>query len=371
MTRYDVVVCSTSQPLYDQRLAKVCRTLYESGKKVLQIGRSKSKNQIENIQKDWDILLIHCFFNKGFLFYSEYNLRLFWVLIRVKAKIYCANDADTIMACGVASVLKQTTLFYDSHEYFTESPELKGRHFVKKVWDVIEHCFVKRVSTFYTVSQSLAEIFERKFGRRVHLVRNLPYRSDLSIAGENINSRNEKIILYQGVVNVGRGLHEAIDMMEFLPEYELWIAGEGDISDAIKMYAASKYFSLRIKFLGMLKPDDLRKATLKARYGLNLLDGDNLNYYYSLANKFFDYLAQGVPCITMNFPEYAEVFEKYNAGILIEKLDAGDIAAKIREIDHSDPSIFNAMVANAKLLSAEYNWENESAKLIALYNAYL
>lgn len=371
MARYDVVVCSTSQPLYDQRLAKVCRTLYKSGRKVLQIGRSKSKNHLNNVQKDWEVLLIQCFFNKGFLFYAEYNLRLFWVLIRLKAKIYCANDADTITACGAASVLKQTTLFYDSHEYFTESPELKGRPFVKKVWDLIERFFVKRVSTFYTVSQSLVEIFEKKFRRQVHLVRNLPYRCDLSKVGENVDSYNEKIILYQGVVNVGRGLHEAIDMMEFLPEYELWIAGEGDISDAIKTYAASKDFSSRIKFLGMLKPDDLREVTRKARYGLNLLDSDNLNYYYSLANKFFDYLAQGVPCITMNFPEYAEVFKMYNAGILIDRLNADDIATKIREIDQSDPSIFNAMVANAKLLSMEYNWENESVKLIALYNAYL
>lgn len=371
MTSYDVVVCSTSHPVYDQRLAKVCNTLCVSGNKVLQIGRSKSKNQSKNLGKDWEILLIHCFFNEGFLFYAEYNLRLFLALLRLKAKIYCANDADTIMACGVASVLMQTTLFYDSHEYFTESPELKGRPIVKKVWDVIERCFVTRVCTFYTVSQSLVEIFEKKFGRQVHLVRNLPYRCDLSIVGENVDSHNEKIILYQGVVNVGRGLHEAIDMMEFLPEYELWIAGEGDISREIKAYAASKDFSPRIKLLGMLKPDDLREVTRKARYGLNLLDSDNPNYYYSLANKFFDYLVQGVPCITMNFPEYAEVFKMYNAGILIDRLNADVIATKIREIDQSDPSIFNAMVANAKLLSEEYNWENESVKLISLYNAYL
>ena len=370
MKCYDVILCATSHPAYDQRLAKICKTLAEAGISVLQIGRRKINNDVVANTDKYAVQYLHCKYTNGFLFYAEYNLRLFLKLMKLKAKIICANDADTLMACGITSILKQSILFYDSHEFFTQSPELKGRAGVRRVWDAIERIFTKKVHTFYTVSQSLVDIFEKRFGMEVHLVRNLPYPMGNESYTER-KSYDQKIILYQGVLNVGRGLYEAIDMMGYLAEYELWIAGEGDLTVELKSYAESKDYHHRIKFYGMLDPESLKSLTKHARFGLNLLDGENPNYYYSLANKFFDYLVLGVPCITMNFPEYSRIFSEYKAGILIDDLSPEKMAQEIKVIDESDPAVYNMLVSNAHILSKKYNWEKESHKLLELYKICL
>ncbi|WP_205127803.1 hypothetical protein, partial [Okeania hirsuta] len=51
----------------------------------------------------------------------------------------------------------------------------------------------------------------------------------------------------------------------------------------------------QVKFLGYLDPEELRRITPQAHLGLNLLENKGLSYYYSLANKTFDYLQAGLP----------------------------------------------------------------------------
>ena len=71
-------------------------------------------------------------FKKGPLFYAEYNLRLFFLLLLTKADVLVANDLDTLPAVFLASRIRRLPVVYDSHEYFTEVPELVGRKISEK-----------------------------------------------------------------------------------------------------------------------------------------------------------------------------------------------------------------------------------------------
>ena len=68
-----------------------------------------------------------------------------------------------------------------------------------------------------------------------------------------------------------------------------------------------------------MRPDELKSYTQKAKLGINLVEHLGLSYYYSLSNKFFDYIHAGLPQITMNFPEYKNLNDKYQVAILIDK----------------------------------------------------
>ena len=124
-----IIVSVTNDLVSDNRVHKVCTSLESMGNKVLLIGRKFSNSH--SVNRDYKIKRFSLLFNKGPLFYAEYNFRLFFLLLFSRADIYLANDLDTLYANYLASKIRGKVLVYDSHEYFTEVPELIGRNFVR------------------------------------------------------------------------------------------------------------------------------------------------------------------------------------------------------------------------------------------------
>jgi hypothetical protein len=107
-------------------MQKIASSLASAGFEVLLLGRNKSNSKPLTNQK-YNQHRLNCFFEKGKLFYIEFNIRLFFYLLFNSFHIVNAIDLDTIMPCFVVSKLKQKPCFYDAHEYFTEVPEVIDR----------------------------------------------------------------------------------------------------------------------------------------------------------------------------------------------------------------------------------------------------
>ena len=97
---------------------------------VTLIGREL--NNSRSINRTYSTKRLRLFFNKGFLFYFEYNLRLFFLLLFKKFDVYHANDLDTLLPMWIISSIRRKNLVYDTHEYFTGVPEIQNRLIVKK-----------------------------------------------------------------------------------------------------------------------------------------------------------------------------------------------------------------------------------------------
>ena len=181
-----------------------------------------------------------------------------------------------------------------------------------------------------------------------------------------LNSSTLPIILYQGVLNAGRGLETAIAAMQKIEGATLWLAGEGDLSQELRQLAKDLQVESKVHFLGYLSPKDLRLVTLQASIGLNLLENRGLSYYYSLANKAFDYVQAGVPSIQMNFPEYLALQEEHRVFYLINRLE---VEVLVQAVEHllGDNELYLALRENCKLAAVEWCWEREKEKLIAIY----
>ena len=346
----------------DQRMHRICSTLVEAGYRVTLVGRE----QVDSLplsQKNFKQVRLRCRMNKGPMFYLEYNLRLRSFLLQAKPDLINPIDLDTLLAAKWAANTLRIPFVFDAHEYFTEVPELLGKTLKKKIWTWVGRGAIPKADAAYTVNASLAHILENKYGREFQVIRNLPLKS------ENKQEKiKEKRLIYQGVLNKGRCIEFYIDMMEELnPSISLHLYGDGDIAASLRDRAKQSKASSRIYFHGKLTPETLKLETSKAWLGLNLLESESLNYKYSLANKFFDYLNAGIPSLNSPLPEYEHIIDQNKIGWIVTK---EGIVGLIHQL-LNEPSKYKDVQETILKVKDQFTWENESRKLVDIYKKVL
>ncbi len=351
----------------DQRVHRVAKTIRDSGYQVTMIGRRfRYSKPCELV--DIRVKRFRLFFNKGFLFYASYNIRLFFFLItRRGSLVLISNDLDTLPANFLTSKLRSAKLVYDSHEYFTEVPELKGRKFVKNFWSGIEKVLVPRVNAAYTVNESLAKMYSAKYGIEFGVIRNVP---DDHMESEEFSVPKEFIkydfIIYQGAVNKDRGLEEIIEIIYEEKKYKLIIAGDGDVIGALKNKVRFLGIENNVLFIGKIRPRNLKWLTTQAALGISLEKKTNLNYYYALPNKLFDYIHAGIPVLCSGFPEMRKIVQGYDVGKIVDPGNREEIK-KMIDFMLKDKAAREKWMENARNATDELNWKNEQNKLISIY----
>ncbi len=362
MDRPTKIICTVINDLsYDQRMQRVCTALAEAGYEVVLVGRVKEKS-IKLSDQEYEQKRILCMSDSGLWMYLEFNLRLLVYLMTHRFDIVNAVDLDTIMPASIASRLKGKKMVYDAHELFTEVPEIVSRKYLHNIWSWIERTFVPKATTSYTVGPSLAKIFEDRYNQEFEVIRNVPFKNN-----RELTKSDEKIILYQGAVNTGRGLKEMIEAMPKLSEeYKLWIVGDGDEYEKIKDLALGSTAKVRIKMWGYVEPHELKELTSKAWIGINLLENAGLSYYYSLANRTFDFIQAGVPAIHINFPEYKAINDRYQIAELVDDLSVESIVNAVKRLE--DEEHYNRLQQNCIIAAAELCWDNEKDKLVGIYD---
>ena len=354
-----IIISVTNDLATDQRVLRTCECFNEMGYEILLIGRQLKDSPA--INHHFKTFRFHLIFNKGFLFYAEYNLRLFFKLLFLKKQLLYANDLDTLLPNFLVSRLSSCKLIYDSHEYFTEVPELITRPKIKAIWTQLESFIFPRLKNVITVNADLANIYSSKYEVPVTVVKNVPDSSrENGMRPLEFLKNDQKMILYQGALNLGRGLELMIDAMSNLNNYLLVIAGDGDIADQLRLRVEQKYLGNQILFLGKLAPEALRNITKQAALGLSLEEDMGLSYRYCLPNKVFDYISAGIPVLVSCLPVLQKLLATYKVGECLSQRNPEGLAAAIEKIIENK----NDYSKELKRASGDLNWENEKKILI-------
>ncbi|MBK20753.1 MAG: glycosyltransferase [Flavobacteriales bacterium] len=366
-----VIVSVINDLTSDQRVDRTCTTLFDMGYDVLLVGR-KLKRSVSLNPRVYKMTRMSLLFEKGPLFYAEYNLRLFFLLLFRKFDVLHANDLDTLLANRFAQRIKGGDLVYDSHEYFTEVPELVEGSFAKQVWLKIEQSIFPSLKNVFTVNKSIADIYKSLYSVDVKVMRNLPIAGKFN-SKTKIKSRvdlglppEKKIILLQGAgINIDRGAEEMVEAMNWIDAVFL-IVGSGDVIDLLKEKVRCSGLSSKVIFTGRVPFEDLIAYTKVADVGVTLDKDTNLNYKYSLPNKIFDYFQADLPVIASDLIEVRRVIDKHQSGIILSSHEPGKMAEEINNyINNND--FFNQTKKNVQKAKAEFVWENEKEILINCY----
>ena len=156
------------------------------------------------------------------------------------------------------------------------------------------------------------------------------------------------MIIYQGALNIGRGLELIISTMQFLDEFVLIMAGEGDISLQLKELTKELGMDDRVEFAGRYQPDALYLITCSCDLGISLEEDRGLNYRYALPNKLFDYIQARIPVLCSDLPEMRQIVENYNVGISTGERDPGKTQSVPRNMFPEDTEIEVGMQFHAQ-----------------------
>jgi glycosyltransferase involved in cell wall biosynthesis len=344
-----LLIAVTTDLNTDQRMQKTALSLHRAGYQVHLVGRQLPHSQALR-HTPYTQSRLNMWFHKGPLFYAEYNFRLWLMALKAPVDAYTAVDTDTLVALRLVAIVRRKPLIWDAHEIFTGVPELSNRPWVRGIWQLIEKLFLPSIPYSYTVSEGVAEWYTHRHGLRMQLVYNMP----LSLHASTDRGAMA-YLLYQGAVNVGRGLPTLLQTMSrhHLP---LVIAGGGDILSDLKEMAHQLKLEDRVQFTGLLNPDSLKELTRDAFIGFNLLDGDSLNYRHSLANRFFDFVQAGIPQIGMNFEGYRRFNQQFEVAILLDQVDPDSVAEAILRLVN-EPGLYNRLREQCRLASKCWSWE--------------
>ncbi len=348
----------------DQRVHRHCSLLTELGYDVLLIGRvTATSTPLE--KREYRTYRMRLPFERGPLFYASYSIALFVQLLFRRSGLLFPNDLDTLMPNFLISKLKRTPLIYDSHEFFTEVPELINRPRVQDFWVSLEKWILPKLDSMITVNQSIAELFRQKYGVSMKVVRNIPkFDQDIPVKtrSELGLPEDKKLVILQGSgINIDRGAEEVVEAMKMVDGAVLLILGSGDVIGHLKKQVEVEGLNEKVIFKDRMSYTDMMTHTCLADLGLTLDKDININYRFSLPNKLFDYIHAGIPVLGSNLKEVRNVIEQYQVGEVVEEVQPKVLARKITEMLSS--SKIESWKMNCQKAKAELNWNKESVVL--------
>lgn len=261
-------------------------------------------------------------------------------------------------------------LIYDTHELEVERNGLKGIR--QKLCKWMERRFIKYMDLTFVVSESIADWYQKEYQiERPPVVLNSPnrrerkknnhFREQLGISAEQI------ILIYQGGLFSGRGIHLIIDAFKERTNNKVVVVfmGYGELEKDIKS-AASECDN--IFFFPAVPPEVVLEYTSSADLGISLIENTCLSYYYCMPNKLFEYSMAGLPVLVSNMKDMTELVTTNHMGDVI--LDFSTFGIN-QAIDSFLQQNLVYMKDNAYRVACENSWEKQEQKMLEAYKYIL
>lgn len=284
-------------------------------------------------------------------------------LRNVPADAVIAND---VRALPLAVELGFPVVF-DAHEYAPDELgdalwwRLATRPLVR--WQCKE--YIARAAAMSTVSDGIADAYERAYGVRAAVVRNAPWFADLRPTDVHQPVR----ILHHGLAQRSRGLDEMLRLADLLDDryvvdFVLVEATPG-LRDSL---VARATHNQRVRFPPPVAMSELVRMANDYDIGLFLLPPNNLNRLHALPNKFFEFVQGRLALAIGPSPEMARLVRQYGCGVVAPDFTPEALAAELNRLDATQIAAFKQASHAA---AAELSAERGAASTLALVEAAL
>lgn len=375
-------VCNYFNP--DNRVFRAANSLAEAGYEVVVLSYFKEGlPEEENLGFGFTVKRL----KSGSIPFPIKQLRNFsrHLLWRKKAKefasqfnpeyVHC-HDYNTLFLGSFCKRKFRSKVIYDNHEYFQDINYLHRYPVLIRAWIAMsEREALKRiVDEMIVVSPGIAEAYYPLFGRKINIVRNIPdieHNSNLiSVIPDDVTNFLEsqrkigrKLFLYLGTnTQKGRGMDFCFKLISSLPtEYGLVIFGPRDNKELMLLNQKAIQIGIADRFGAFisLPIPSLNKISSNFYMGVSLIEPIYFSYLHSLPNKLFEYFSMGLPVLSSDIPDQAELVLNFKLGNVIpfDINKAKDIIIK------NGSNLYNPSIRNL------FTWESEKKVLLSVYQS--
>jgi len=299
-------------------------------------------------------------------------IQMIWLGFGKRYDVYHSNDLNTLPQGVICSKMKfsksrRKKLIYDSHEVQTSrtgySTWFHGR---------LERFLVRFADRMISENHTRAAYTKELYGFYPAVVHNYPFVSKpeevLQVDLHEVLGicKEEPILLYQGGVQIGRGLDKIIEAVPLFKRGVVVFIGDGRIKGELEKKVSEMGLEDRVKFMPKVPVGELIRYTPNGYLGFQVLNNVCFNHYSALSNKLFEYMMSGVPVIACSFPEISWVVKKERVGICVDSHCHESIAHGVNYLlDH--PEVREEMRKNCFAARVRYNWDREKMALLKVY----
>lgn len=325
---------------------------------------------------------------KGIPVYRLFDNRIFDIKKRIYHKriakkiskylpdiVHCHDQSMLNIAVNIKKQLSNVTIIYDSHELFkywpinytsNATPWLKIKSWLVRKYEIQrERRNAKKIDYLITVNQSIADVLKNEFHLNTTptVLRNIPENDNYTPNNIELNPIVKIAYIAAGIYPKSLNLEQALMELGLNEKVEIHLFG-GYKGDPEYFKQLVKKHKLNVIFHGKILPEDITTSLQTCHVGLvTTWNKKDLSYWLALDNKLFHYIHANLPILSTAQPEYVEIVEKFNVGICINPEKTTFLEGL--NIILQNYQEYKRYIAKAK---KELTWNNESIKLLHLYN---
>ncbi len=311
--------------------------------------------------------------------FAKYSLRSSWVALTSKADVVFATSTPLTAAIPglAASWLRRRRFVFEVRDLWPELPKAMGvvknplvlfgmAWLEKRAYRAARHC----IGLAPGIVDGIAKHIPRS---RVTLI---PNGCDLELLDPNQAQawRPEGILasdfvaVFAGTHGQANGLDAVLNAAAELKsrgrtDIKLLLVGDGKLKDGLQQRARDKQLE-NVIFHGNVSKERIPGLLAGADAGMQLLANVPAFYYGTSPNKFFDYLAAGLPVLN-NYPGWvAEMVAENQCGVAVPPDDPAAFADGLEHLaDHPDERMDMGRAARA-LAEREFNRDRLSDEFV-------
>ena len=248
----------------------------------------------------------------------------------------------------------KTRVMLDAREYYPRNydDQWLWRTIKKPVNDSLCRVYLPRCDKVITVSDGLADQYNRVYGIDAEVVLSLPARWDLQ---PQQPARDHIRIIHHGVAGRSRKTEVMLEMMDHVDER---------FTLDLMMVVRDKKYWQQLRSLAEKRPNvriipsvpmqEIVPVTNQYDIGLFLVPPTNFNLAHTLPNKLFEFIQARLAVAIGPNVDMSQVVRKYSCGIVAKNFDPRSLAAELNRLDMETLVHFKQQSHEAaKVLNAE------------------
>ncbi|MDD3138579.1 MAG: glycosyltransferase [Lachnospiraceae bacterium] len=305
------------------------------------------------------------------IYFLENSIEIALEAQKYDADVIVCNDEDTLLAGVLHKKNKGTRLIYDVHDLLSDVTENVFPLIYSEMLCLYEKNMIHYADAVIGAGKYLLEWVGEHYELNVPVIPifNCGNSEEIHVEKKKFDAPNIRFY-YQGLAYPNRNLELLIEAAKGLKNVEIVIrSDENEYIESIKKLAAGLDMDKSVTFLKMVPTEEVYSAANRdGDIGVYLADPQkSINWKASFTNKFLEYLVAGLPVITTDARDQAEVVKKYQCGYVLKSNSIEELRRLLIKIVENRDELKSKSECAMHVGKEIFNWDIYRRKMLDVF----